>query len=89
MQFDTVNNIGIGTNSIPSGYKLAVNGNAIFTKIRVKNFSAWADYVFRKDYRLPSLTDLEHYVNKYHHLPGIASEQDVLDNGLDIGDHQP
>jgi hypothetical protein len=87
-QYDTINSIGIGTSAIPSGYKLAVNGNAIFTKIKVKAVNTWADYVFANDYHLPTLPELERYVGEHHHLPGIASEQQVRDNGLDIGDHQ-
>jgi len=85
-QFDTVNNVAIGTNNT-HGYKFAVNGNAIFTKIQVKAITNWADYVFNKDYALPALPQLERYISEHHHLPGIATEAEVLEHGIDIGDH--
>src|ERR1700744_888865 len=71
--FDSVDNIAIGTSN-PQGYKLAVNGTAIFTKVKVKTAGTWPDYVFKKGYRLPDLAALEEYLVKYRHLPGIASE---------------
>src|SRR5690606_19499435 len=42
---DVNGNFGIGTTDT-KGYKLAVNGNAIFTKVKVKPFAGWPDYVF-------------------------------------------
>jgi len=85
--YDSVDNIAIGTSN-PQGYKLAVNGTAIFTKVKVKNAGTWPDYVFKKGYILPGLEELEKYVSEYHHLPGIASEQEVQLHGIDLGDQQ-
>lgn len=78
--------IGIGTKNT-DGYLLAVNGTAIFTKVKVKPAGSWPDYVFRKNYELPGLEDLERYIALHHHLPGIASEREVRD-GVDVGDQQ-
>jgi hypothetical protein len=86
VQYDTVDNIAIGT-SDPQGYKLAVNGTAIFTKVRVKTAGTWPDYVFKKGFVLPGLAELERYVATYKHLPGIVSEGEVRKNGIDLGDH--
>ena len=85
--YDSVDNIGIGTNNT-LGYKLAVNGAAIFTKVKVKTAGTWPDYVFKKGYKLPGLDELERYVLEHHHLPGIASEQEVQKDGIDVGDEQ-
>ena len=85
--FDSADNIAIGTSNA-QGYKLAVNGTAIFTKVKVKTAGTWPDYVFKKGYHLPDLKELEEYLVKYRHLPGIASEADVKQDGIDIGDHQ-
>jgi hypothetical protein len=85
--FDSTDAIAIGTSN-PQGYKLAVNGTAIFTKVKVKTAGTWPDYVFKKDYRLPDLKELEVYLAKYRHLPGIASEADVQKDGIDVGDEQ-
>jgi len=85
--YDSTDNIAIGTSN-PQGYKLAVNGTAIFTKVKVKTAGTWPDYVFKKGYTLPGLEELERYVAEYKHLPGIAPESDVQRDGIDIGEHQ-
>jgi len=85
--YDSADAIAIGTSN-PQGYKLAVNGTAIFTKVKVKTAGTWPDYVFQKGYRLPDLKELEAYLVKYRHLPGIASEAEVKQDGIDLGDDQ-
>jgi hypothetical protein len=85
--YDSTDNIAIGTNN-PQGYKLAVNGTAIFTKVRIKTAGNWPDYVFKKGYTLPDLGALERYITEHQHLPGIMSEADVQRDGIDVGDHQ-
>lgn len=85
--YDSADNIGIGTSNT-QGYKLAVNGTAIFTKVKVKTAGTWPDYVFKKGYSLPGLEELEKYVIEHHHLPGIASEQEVQRDGVDLADQQ-
>jgi hypothetical protein len=80
-------NVAIGTTN-PQGYKLAVNGNAIFTKVIVKTYSTWPDYVFKKGYTLPDLADLERYIRDHGHLPGIATERVVQREGVDLGEQQ-
>jgi len=84
--YDSLDNIAIGTNN-PVGYKLAVNGAAIFTKAKVKTAGTWPDYVFKKNYVLPSLQDVERFILVNQHLPGIASEKEVRLEGIDLGDH--
>jgi len=85
--YDSVDNIAIGTSN-PQGYKLAVNGKAIFTKLVVKPYANWPDYVFHKNFRLPGLPELERYIREHQHLPGIASEQEVQAGGIDVGEHE-
>jgi len=85
-EYDSLDNIAIGTSN-PQGYKFAVNGTAIFTKVKVKTAGTWPDYVFAKDYHLPDLQWLEDYLVRYRHLPDIASEVEVQKDGIDVGDH--
>jgi hypothetical protein len=80
-------NVGIGTTST-QGYKLAVNGDAIFTKVKVKSYSTWPDYVFTPTYKLPSLNEVEALIIQYKHLPDVPSAQEVEKNGLDLGENQ-
>jgi hypothetical protein len=78
--------VAIGTTD-PLDNKLAVNGNAIFTKVKVKQYP-WADYVFYDDYKLPTLKEVEAYIKQYRHLPDVPSEKEIRQNGLDLGDNQ-
>ncbi|HET9056041.1 MAG TPA: hypothetical protein VFN30_04250 [Chitinophagaceae bacterium] len=80
--------IAIGTTVVPAGYKLAVNGDAIFTKLNVKAYAAWPDYVFDKNYKLPSLSEVEKYIEENKHLPEVPSAEEVEKNGLDVGSNQ-
>jgi hypothetical protein len=83
----TTGNVGIGT-ADPKGYKLAVNGNAIFTQVKVKQFQNWPDYVFYPNYRLRPLSEVEQHIKQYRHLPDVPSATEVEKNGLDLGDNQ-
>lgn len=78
-------NVGIGTQDT-KGYKLAVNGSAIFTKVKVEAYSGWPDYVFEKDYQLPSLMDVEKYILEHKHLPDVPSAAEVEKEGVDLGE---
>lgn len=78
-------NIGIGISTPQT--KLAVNGIVSAKKVKVTQ-SGWPDYVFNDNYALPNLQQVEQYINRYHHLPGMVSEQEVEKNGVDLGDNQ-
>jgi hypothetical protein len=69
-------------------YRLAVNGNAIFERAKVKLNVNWPDYVFKKDYQLPSLKDVEAFIKKNYHLPNVPAEAEIKKYGIDLGDNQ-
>lgn len=79
--------VGIGTKNT-QGYKLAVNGSAIFTKVRIRNYASWPDYVFKKDYELTGLDSLERYIEVNQHLPGIIPADKARKEGIDLADDQ-
>jgi hypothetical protein len=83
----TTGNVSIGTTNA-QGYALAVNGSAIFTKVKVKPVANWPDYVFKTGYALPSLPELERYIIEHRHLPGIASEKEVQNDGIDVSEQE-
>ncbi|PSL26462.1 hypothetical protein [Chitinophaga ginsengisoli] len=78
-------NVGIGTTDT-KGYKLAVNGDAMFTRIQVKAFANWPDYVFRESYKLMSLQELEAYVKENNHLPEVPSVKEIQKEGINVAD---
>lgn len=81
-------NVGIGTTDT-KGYKLAVNGSAIFTLVKVIQASTpWPDYVFHKTYNLRPLSEVEQFIQQNHHLPEVPSAAEVEKNGLDLGTNQ-
>jgi len=80
--------VGIGTpNQVQPDAKLFVKGNVYAMKVRVTQQN-WSDYVFKKDYYLPSLAEVEQYIARHQHLPGVISAGEVSRSGLDLGDNQ-
>ena len=69
------------------GCELVVDG-AIATKEIVVTNSVQPDYVFKPDYRLRALEEVGAYVQEHHHLPGIPSESEVAEKGVNLGDMQ-
>jgi len=77
-------NIGIGTTN-PGTYKLAVNGGIHSQSVNV-DLTGWSDYVFKQGYILPSLTEVKTYIDQNHHLPDMPSEQEVIKEGVNLGE---
>ena len=71
----------------PGSYRLAVNGTIISKELEVIP-EGWSDYVFEKDYQLMPLPDLRNYIKKHGRLPDIPSTNDVLHNGIALGEMQ-
>lgn len=84
---DGTGNVSIGTTNA-KGYKLAVNGSAIFTKAIVKPFTAWPDYVFEPGYNLQPLASVENFIKQNKHLPDVPSAAEINENGINIGEQQ-
>ncbi|MBN2664361.1 MAG: hypothetical protein JXR68_11990, partial [Bacteroidales bacterium] len=85
--------VSFQNNDNPSGYdilnlsknNLLYDGNIECTSIEVVQ-EVWKDYVFYPDYNLLSLDSLENFISTNNHLPDIPSEQDIIENGLNLGD---
>lgn len=48
--------------------------------------NVWADYVFKKEYQLKSLEDVEKHIIEKGHLPNIPTAQEVLENGINVAE---
>jgi len=69
-------------------YKLYVEGGIAARDIKV-TANNFPDYVFEKNYKLPSIGELEQFIGQNGHLPGIPSKKEVEANdGFDVGDMQ-
>ena len=76
--------VGIGVTN-PSN-KLDVAGTIRAEEIIVE--TGWADFVFKDNYELMPLDELETYIQKEGHLPDIVTENDVQKSGLSLGSNQ-
>ncbi|MCW3109998.1 MAG: hypothetical protein JWQ09_4504 [Segetibacter sp.] len=87
VSISSTGNVGIGTTNTGT-MKLAVAGNIGARKIIVTQASPFPDYVFKKEYKLRTLADLEIYIKKYSHLPEVPSAKEIEKGGLDVGSTQ-
>ena len=76
-------NVGIGTINPTS--KLTVAGNINSREVKV-SVDAGADFVFDKDYALPSLQEVEKFVTENKHLPEIASAKEMQKEGINLSE---
>lgn len=75
-------NVGIGKKN-PTD-KLEVNGQIHAKSVKI-DLKEWADYVFLEGYDLVRLREIESYINTHGHLPEVPSTEEVLENGIDVG----
>ncbi|SHL46757.1 hypothetical protein [Flavobacterium chilense] len=76
-------NIGIGITNPKN--KLEVKGVIHSQEVKV-DMLGWSDFVFKKEYNLPSLTEVEKHIAEKGHLENIPSEEEVLKNGINLGE---
>jgi len=76
-------NIGIGQTN-PSN-KLDVNGTIHSKEVKV-DMAGWSDFVFKKEYNLPTLEQVEKHIVEKGHLENIPSEEEVVKNGINLGE---
>lgn len=83
MIINHLGNIGIGTTN-PDGWRLAVNGNIKAKEIKVE--TGWSDFVFKNDYKLATLEEVENHIKEKGHLKDIPSAKEVEENGIFLGE---
>jgi len=81
--------VGIGTTTVPSGYKLIVEGKIGVREVYVRNVGQpWPDYVFFKDHKRMSIAEIKYFVENNCHLPGVPDSQNIEQTGQAIGEIQ-
>lgn len=80
-----------GAQSIVSSHPHAnaafqVSGKIACKELVVVDPTKWADFVFQKDFKLKSLSEVERYYQEHKHLPDVPSEGDVLRNGINTAE---
>ncbi|MDP5202029.1 hypothetical protein [Flavobacterium sp. DG2-3] len=77
-------NLGIGVVNPTS--KLDVNGTIHSKEVKVDlNFPA-PDYVFKNNYNLRPLQEVENYIKENSHLPEIPSAKELEKNGINVSE---
>lgn len=68
-----------------SSYRLAVYGKLIARQMHT-TISNWSDEVFNDDYSLLQWEQQEEYFVTKGHLHGVPSEEEVMENGINLGE---
>ena len=84
LHLGTNGKVGVGTTNTGI-HKLAVEGSIGARKIKVEA-TGWSDFVFEKEYKLPTLKEVENHIKEKGHLKDIPSEAEVLKNGFYLGE---
>ena len=70
--------------SNPANNKFSVNGKIAAKEVQV-SLTQFPDYVFADNYDLMPMEDLQAYIDENNHLPNVPSEQEVVANGMQVG----
>ncbi len=80
-----------GPNSGTEVFKVWGNGTVNMKNVYAEaitvtptSLSSWPDYVFKKEYKLMPLKELEEYINKNNHLPNVPSSEEISKNGVNV-----
>ena len=78
--------MSLGTVNVVPGYKLFVEEGILAEKVKValENSSDWSDYVFKEDYSLRSLDEVDQYIQTHQHLPEVPSARELVESGIDV-----
>jgi hypothetical protein len=79
----TTGKVGIG--KLNPSNELDVNGTIHSKEVKV-DMIGWSDFVFKKEYKLPALEEVEKHIAEKGHLENIPSEKEVLKNGINLGE---
>ncbi|BFP41770.1 hypothetical protein FGF1_26150 [Flavobacteriaceae bacterium GF1] len=80
MRIDKHGNIGIGT--LNPDMKLTVKGKIHAEEVKIDLNVPAPDYVFKEDYQLRSIEEVEKFVQENNHLPEIPSAAEFKQNGV-------
>ena len=62
-----------------------VNGKLFAKEVEVA-LNVWSDFVFYDGYNLRTLNELESFIRKNKHLPDVPSEEEVIKDGVNLGE---
>lgn len=72
-------------NGVKKTLQLDTDGLLHARKIKV-DVENWPDYVFGSDHQLPTIEEVDSYIQQNNHLPGIPAAASMEQNGLDVSE---
>jgi hypothetical protein len=81
----TINNQAFIVGTPSANYNMKLYGKLDAKEIEIYDLT-WPDFVFKNDYNLITIEELESYILLHGHLPGIPSEKYVMENGIRLGE---
>ena len=79
--------VSVGTRNQSASSNLLVNGTIKAWELNITQ-TGWADFVFKKNYQLPTLKSVERHILANGHLPEIPTATEVKTNGVNVADMQ-
>ncbi len=83
-----LNSSKVGIGLIPpsdGAFRLYVEGGILAEEVKVMLKSAWPDFVFSADHKLPGINEVSAFIEANGHLPGIPSASAVAADGINLG----
>lgn len=53
-------------------------------KVAIEGSGDWADYVFKKGYKVMTLEEVQNFIDENGHLPNVPSAEQVANDGIDV-----
>jgi len=66
---------------------LDVNGTVHAKEVKI-DLNGWADFVFAEGYNLSPLSEVKKHIEENKHLPGIPTEKEIVEEGVNMGEMQ-
>jgi hypothetical protein len=82
----TTQSKNLDVNGNINGKNASFNGKLKTKEVEVTLSGPWPDFVFDKDYKLPTLSEVEPFIAENHHLPNVPSAAEVEANGVNLGE---
>ena len=71
--------------SYEGGNIVRLNGKLLANEVEVV-FNVWADHVFKEDYELKTIHEVNNFIKENGHLPDVPNEEEVKKEGVNLGE---